>query len=133
MMCTSILQAIEVLVICSSNALCLLGFFSYRGHSAQSSHVCMRYLKWMTRDHMRQGIERCCAMQNCQTTFLQQAQQTPGLDFLVQAILRGNLLLPAAGSGATSFAPNNAAFTDMLQTLSTSSSPHTACVYLGFN
>ncbi|CAL5228405.1 g11533 [Coccomyxa viridis] len=54
---------------------------------------------------------------SCQTTFLQQAQQTPGLDFLVQAILRGNLLLPAAGSGATSFAPNNAAFTDMLQTL----------------
>lgn len=36
----------------------------------------------------------------------------------MQAILRGNLLLPAAGSGATSFAPNNAAFTDMLQTLS---------------
>lgn len=57
-------------------------------------------------------------LQDCTTTFLQQAQQTPGMDFLVQAIQRGNLVLPAAGSGATSFAPNNAAFTDMLQTLS---------------
>ena len=69
--------------------------------------------------HLSRG---CSAMQSCQTTFLQQAQQTPGLDFLVQAIQRGNLVLPAAGSGATSFAPTNAAFTDMLQTLSV---PHT--------
>ena len=62
--------------------------------------------------------EQDCTVQSCQTSFLQQAQQTPGLDFLVQAIQRGNLVLPAAGSGVTSFAPNNAAFTDMLQTLS---------------
>lgn len=60
-----------------------------------------------------------CA-QSCTTTFLAQAQATPGLDFLVQAIQRGNLqnALPAAGSGATVFAPNNQAFTTMLQTLS---------------
>ena len=68
-------------------------------------------------------LSKIGAVQSCQTTFLQQAQQTPGLDFLVQAIQRGNLVLPAAGSGVTSFAPNNAAFTDMLQTLSAVSSP----------
>lgn len=58
--------------------------------------------------------------QNCRTSFLAAAQATPGLDFLVQAIQRGNLAdtLPAAGSGATVFAPNNDAFTNMLQTLS---------------
>lgn len=58
--------------------------------------------------------------QTCTTSFLAAAQSTPGLDFLVQAIQRGNLqsVLPAAGSGATVFAPNNAAFTNMLQTLS---------------
>ncbi|CAL8466019.1 g5555 [Coccomyxa elongata] len=56
---------------------------------------------------------------NCRTSFLAAAQGTPGLDFLVQAIQRGNLadVLPAAGSGATVFAPNNDAFTNMLQTL----------------
>lgn len=61
------------------------------------------------------------AAQSCQTSFLAAAQATPGLDFLVQAIQRGNLanVLPAAGSGATVFAPNNDAFTNMLQTLST--------------
>jgi uncharacterized surface protein with fasciclin (FAS1) repeats len=61
------------------------------------------------------------AAQSCQTSFLAAAQATPGLDFLVQAIQRGNLanVLPAAGSGATVFAPDNDAFTNMLQTLST--------------
>ncbi|BDA48212.1 Uncharacterized protein sll1483 at N-terminal half [Coccomyxa sp. Obi] len=56
---------------------------------------------------------------SCRTSFLAAAQATPGLDFLVQAIQRGNLadVLPAAGSGATVFAPNNEAFTNMLQTL----------------
>lgn len=60
------------------------------------------------------------AAQSCQTSFLAAAQATQGLDFLVQAIQRGNLadVLPAAGSGATVFAPNNEAFTNMLQTLS---------------
>ena len=60
------------------------------------------------------------AAQSCQTSFLAAAQATQGLDFLVQAIQRGNLadVLPAAGSGATVFAPNNDAFTNMLQTLS---------------
>ena len=61
-------------------------------------------------------------MQSCNTTFLQQAQSTPGMDYLVQAIQRGNLVLPAAGSGVTSFAPNNAAFTDFLRTQSEFSS-----------
>ena len=56
------------------------------------------------------------AVQSCNATFLQQAQSTPGMDYLVQAIQRGNLVLPAAGSGVTSFAPNNAAFTDFLRT-----------------
>jgi hypothetical protein len=58
--------------------------------------------------------------QNCHTDFLTAARQTKGLDFLVQAIQRGHLqgVLPAAGSGATVFAPNNAAFTSMLQALS---------------
>lgn len=41
----------------------------------------------------------------------------------MQAIKRGNLVLPAAGSGVTSFAPNNQAFTDMLKTLSELLSP----------
>lgn len=64
--------------------------------------------------------------QSCQTTFLAAAQNTTGLDFLVQAIQRGNLagVLPAAGSGATVFAPNNNAFTNMLQTLSMAPSLH---------
>ena len=58
------------------------------------------------------------ATQSCNTTFLQQAQSMPGMDYLVQAIQRGNLVLPAANSGVTSFAPNNAAFTDFLRTQS---------------
>ena len=64
------------------------------------------------------------ALQSCNTTFLQQAQSTPGMDYLVQAIQRGNLVLPAAGSGVTSFAPNNAAFTDFLRTQSELWSAH---------
>ena len=59
-------------------------------------------------------------MQTCATSFLAAAKATPGLDFLVQALQRGGLanVLPAAGSGATIFAPNNAAFTSALQKLS---------------
>jgi hypothetical protein len=69
---------------------------------------------------LAEGVRAGSPPQTCTTSFLAAAQATPGLDFLVQAIQRGNLasVLPAAGSGATVFAPNNAAFTDMLQTLS---------------
>jgi uncharacterized surface protein with fasciclin (FAS1) repeats len=59
------------------------------------------------------------ALQGCNTTFVEAARNTTGLDVLVQAILRTGLedQLPSPGAGLTAFAPTNAAFLQMMQAL----------------